>query len=99
MNYTSQKKISDGKHLHFRFSKCLNHEAIILRQKENTTALSWRRELPKCIISTNGHHVICSINLEELPQVSEFERSWKIIIHKTNISQIYQSYGQANLGP
>jgi hypothetical protein len=55
--------------LYFRFSQCLNHETIILRQEKNTTTFPRRRKFPESIIPTNGHHVICSINLEQFPQV------------------------------
>lgn len=58
------------KYLHFRSSQCLNHESIILRQKKDTTTFPWRRKFPQSIISTNGHHIVSSINLEQLSQIS-----------------------------
>jgi len=58
------------KYLYFRSSQCLNHESIILRQEKDTTTFPWRRKFPQSIVSTNGHHIVSSINLEQLSQIS-----------------------------
>ena len=57
-------------YLYFRSSQRLDHETIILRQKKDTATFPWRRQFPQSIISTNGHHIVSSINLEQLSQIS-----------------------------
>jgi len=54
-----------GPHFYFSLLYCFDHVSIIISQVEKASALSRRWELSKCIISTDGEHIISCINLEQ----------------------------------